>query len=97
MLAIASMWCRIYLQTRMFYAHSQLLLLYVALPLTLSGIGCMLESNRTTGEICISVVVRGGAAFESGLQEVSIIACYPVLFPLRTGQRQIALRFTPCC
>ena len=34
-----------------------------------TGIGCMLESNRS-GEICVSVVVDGGSAFRSGIQEV---------------------------
>ena len=34
-----------------------------------AGIGCMLESDRATGEVYISVIVKGGAAAESGLAE----------------------------
>ena len=37
----------------------------------IAGIGCMLESNHS-GEVYIAVVVNGGSAFRSGIEEVCV-------------------------
>lgn len=37
--------------------------------LTVSGIGCVVEKNHNN-EMHVSVVVKGGAAHQSGIQEV---------------------------